>query len=244
MNVIASEIGAEGRQLLDEIFRRSGDVSGADLGALVPGGLFHAVAKLEELSRQDALLRMEAVDGAAFSLSPTVSRSLGTLRSRRERLLALWEDAVKATDKQVRGKALEDFAGAFFSEAFEIVERNLRTDTEEIDLVLAPGPLTDARFRKSLHLFVECKNWRTERVDQKVVSALAGKLQGHSFVQGFVLATGVITEDARRQAENLAMAGVDIVLLDGVTVRSFLEQVRPIRDLLVEQHSRLLLRKR
>lgn len=244
-NVVASEIGAEGRLLLDEIFRRSGYVSGADLGGLVAGGLFQAVGKLEELVRQDALLRLEAADGAAFSLSPTVTRKLEVLRAERDKLRALWDDAVKSTEKQARGRALEDFAVALFGEAFQVVEKNLRTDAEEIDLVLAPTQMTDARFRKNLHVFVECKNWSTEKVDQKVISALAGKLASHRFTQGFVLATGLFTDDARRQAENLAMSsGVEVILLDGPLMRSFLDHVRPVSDLLVEQHSRLLLRRR
>lgn len=100
-------------------------MSGADLGGLVAGGLFQAVGKLEELVRQDALLRLPAADGAAFSLSPTITRSLEVLRAERDKLRALWDDAVRSSEKQARGRALEDFAVALFGEAFEVVEKNL-----------------------------------------------------------------------------------------------------------------------
>ena len=241
-NLIYNDVGAEARALLSRIFRQKGYASGADLDTLAPGGLPEAMKELELLSRRDAVLRLEATDGAAFALSPPIEQNLRAETEKRERLRALWKDALAATDKAARGRGLEEFAAAFFDEAFTVTERNLRTDTEELDLVLERSPRTDPRFWKATYLFVECKNWRTRPVDQSAVTKLFGELTLHSRKQGFLVATGGFTDDARQQARYTATQDVEIVLIDGPILEEFLKELRPVGDLLVELHRKLVLR--
>jgi hypothetical protein len=223
------------------MFRRKGYASGADLDALAPrGGLPAAVRELELLSREDAVLRLEAADGPAFALSPSVEQRLQALVVSRERLKALWGEARAEVDQQTRAKALEAFACELFGETFIVTKKNLRTDTEEIDLVLERSPETDPRFNKGIYLPVECKNWRARPVDQAVISKLAGEMGAHRMV---VVTTGTFTSDAVQQARYAAAAmNIEIVLLDGPTLESFLDDVRPVRDLLIDEHRRQVLR--
>jgi hypothetical protein len=241
-NVIYAQIGPERRRILDGIYRQRGYASGPDLGAMAPGGLTQAIRELDELSQLDAVLRFEAGDGAAFWLSPPVEQNLQVENAKREGLRALWKSALSAEDRAVRGKALEDFAAALFGEAFAIAERNLRTDTEELDIVLEPSPVTDLRFRRSAYLLVECKNWKASKVEQEAVTKLVGELKLHNISQGFLVATGGFTGDAWQQARYAASQGVEIILLDGSTVADFLDGVPPVGDLLVELHRRQILR--
>jgi hypothetical protein len=241
-NLIYNDVGAEARLILAGIFRRKGYASGEDLEALKPGGLPAVVKELEMLSRHDAVLRLEAADGPAFALSPQVEQNLRIESAKRERLRGLWKEAIDATEKVVRGRALEEFGATFFAEVFEVTARNLRTDTEELDLVLERSAGTDPRFTKSTYLIVECKNWRTQPVDQSAVTKLFGELALHSSQQGFLLTTGSFTEDARQQARYAVTQGVEIVLLDGPTLQRFLQELQSVNDLLVECHRRLVLR--
>ncbi len=241
-NLIYNEVGAEARSLLAGIFRRKGYASGADLETLAPGGLLEAVKELDFLSRRDAVLRLEAADGPAFALSPPVEENLRIESGKREQLRTLWKTALSAPEKEGRGKALEDFSAAFFAEVFDVTARNLRTDTEELDLVLERSPRTDPRFSKATYLFVECKNWRARPVDQAAVTKLFGELTLHGRQQGFLVTTGSFTEDARQQARYGVTQGIEMVLLDGATIDNFLRDLRPVRDLLVECHRRLVLR--
>ena len=241
-NIIYNEVGGEARSILGRIFRRSGYASGADLDMLAPGGLPSAMHELEELSQRDAVLRLEASDGAAFALSPPLAENLRVESAKRDRLRALWKNALGAPDKNDRGKALEDFAAAFFGDAFAISDRNLRTDTEELDLVLERSPTTDPRFGKATYLFVECKNWQTRPVDQTAVTKLYGEISLHHMKQGFLLATGRFTDDAVQQARYAISQDVEIVLIDGSNVDEFLNDLSPIGDLLVALHRRQILR--
>ena len=241
-NIIYNEVGSEARSILGRIFRRRGYASGADLEVLASGGLPSAMLELEELSQRDAVLHLEASDGAAFALSPPLEENLRVESARRDQHRALWESALTAPDKNTRGKALEDFAAAFFGDAFTIIERNLRTDTEELDLVLERSPMTDPRFGKAAYLLVECKNWQTRPVDQTAVTKLYGELALHNMKQGFLLATGRFTDDAIQQARYAISQDVEIVLIDGSNVADFLGDLSTVGDLLVDLHRRQILR--
>jgi type II secretory pathway predicted ATPase ExeA len=241
-NIIYNEVGAEARSILGRMFLRRGYASGPDLDALDPGRLSRTVRELEELSHRDAVLRLEASDGAAFALSPPLEQNLRIESERREQLRALWKTALNAPDKDTRGKALEDFAAAFFGDAFEVKDRNLRTDTEELDLVLERSPKTDPRFGKAPYLVVECKNWQARPVDQTAVTKLFGELSMHNQKQGFLLTTSRFTNDAVQQARYAVPKDVEIVLIDGADIAAFLDDLRPVSDLLVDLHRRQILR--
>lgn len=245
-NLIYNRLGEGSRELLARIFRRTGYVSGADLGGLDPReGMPGAVRELEQLSREDALLRLEASTGPAFQLSPPVEHVLSALQRRREQLRALWDEAAHPHGGRANGRKLEAFAAAFFGEAFTVREKNARTDTEELDLVLEASRDSDPVFRKSPYLLVECKEWRAQAVDQGTVSKLATVIATRHFKQGFLLTSGGFSEEARQQARNVAQAmQVEVILIDGQSVDTFLQEVRPVRDFLVDLHRRQLLRMR
>lgn len=242
-NLVFNQVGAEARQMLARIFQRNGYIGGADLDALSSGGLPEAMRSLEELARRDAVLPLGRADETAFALSPAVEQSLTTLQQLHERLQALWSDVLTVTDKNTSGRALEAFAAAFFGESFRVTERNAKTDTEELDLVLERTERTDPRFNDTYFL-VECKNWKAQSVGQKVISELVGKMVTHRRKQAFLLASGEVTPEAKTQAIHArSSAGVEIIVLDGRDLQGFLGSMRTVGDFLNEKHkSQTLLR--
>jgi restriction endonuclease Mrr len=90
---------------------------------------------------------------------------------------------------------------------------------------------------------VECKDWRTQAVDQATVSKLATVLATRHFKQAFLLTAGGFSAEALQQTRNVTQAmQVEIVLMDGNAIDAFLREVRPVRDFLVDLHRRQLLR--
>jgi type II secretory pathway predicted ATPase ExeA/Holliday junction resolvase-like predicted endonuclease len=244
-NLVFNKVGVEAREMLARIFQRNGYVAGAELDMLSPkGGQPEAIRTLDDLTRQDAVLRLSATEGPAFALTPTVKRTLEQLQTEHERLQSLWRDVTSATDAHTRGKALEEFAEAFFEMAFKVVERNARTDTEELDLVLERSSETDVRFHDS-YFVVECKNWRSKPVDQPVVSALLGKMQTRRRTQAFLLTSGEFTEDAKQQAAYaFTAAKVEIILIAGQDIEGFLLSLRTVSDFLAELHRKQVMLRR
>lgn len=132
--------------------------------------------------------------------------------------------AVERSDEtSVKGKALEALVAAAMQKVpgFYVSERNLRTATEEIDLLVIngnEGPL----FRKEGPLIlVECKNWsrRTPRVE---VSALEGKIRNRRgrctvayFVSWLDLSSDGHRELLRMSRENYVIAPVNGTQLRG-----------------------------
>jgi type II secretory pathway predicted ATPase ExeA len=235
-NLVFNEVGAEARQMLARIFQRNGYIGGADLDALSSGGLPETMRSLEELSRRDAVLPVGRADETAFALSPSVEQTLTRLRQLHEKLQALWSEVLTATDKHTSGRALEEFASVFFGEVFRVSERNVRTDTEEFDLLLERTDRTDSRFHDT-YLVVECKNWKSQPVGQNVVSEMLGKLVTRHRKQAFLLASGEVTSDAKMQALHaFSSTGVEILVLDGNDLKGFVGSMKTVGDFLNEKH--------
>ncbi len=74
----------------------------------------------------------------------------------------LLERIENETDSHKKGRVLEELVYRFFSiiEGFEIIER-LKTDTEEIDLVIINKSSSPFWQKESQLILVECKNWST-----------------------------------------------------------------------------------
>jgi len=77
-------------------------------------------------------------------------------------LAGLWKKAMSSMDKNEKGKLLEDFFALFIGkdENFVVTERNLRTESEELDIVVENKGMTQFFSQISCPLILfECKNW-------------------------------------------------------------------------------------
>lgn len=118
-----------------------------------------------------------------------------------------------------KGRALEALLGFLLSQVadFRVMEFNLRTDTEELDVVVQVRRLDGERCwvaHGTPFVVVEAKNWST-RVRQPEVSALYTKLVTKRRNARLALLVGAqgFTADAAGQVMKLSLGDVTIVLL-------------------------------
>ena len=123
---------------------------------------------------------------------------------RAARLAELWSNAKSANlSPQEKGNALEDLFQFFVNsdEGFIVIDRQRRTNCEEIDLVVKNRSVTGFLATRSPLILVECKNWSTS-VGPKEVRDLAGKIENrHRFVCeiGLLVATSGFSEGVHSQ---------------------------------------------
>ena len=132
--------------------------------------------------------------------------------------LALLDSALKATNTEVKGKKLEELLRSIFGRiaGFVIAGSDVRTQDEEIDIVIENQSMNYPWNRESPLILVECKNWMKKKVganefklfmnkiENRVGRAKLGFLIGtHSFT------TTITTEMLRQSKEDMLIVPID-----------------------------------
>jgi hypothetical protein len=140
-----------------------------------------------------------------------------------EKLRSQWEACDKATSTHEKGLALEEFAEAFFSLVFKVVEKRLNTDAGEVDLVCEHKKLSAFWIRWASDVFIECKN-HEDRTPVSDMNAFLGKCATCKSRLAFFMSrsgfTPVATGSLARSWGNSELP--DIVWIDGHDVESWL----------------------
>jgi Holliday junction resolvase-like predicted endonuclease len=137
-----------------------------------------------------------------------------------------------AGDAYRKGRRFEDLLSFLFNQVadFEVVERNYRSETDEIDLVIQLRRWSKRLWHRldSPIVLVEAKNW-SDRVDQPAVSNFGTKLdiRSPSVRIGFLITKSSITRDARLQVLRMARETATIVLMDGEALQEWIESSDP-----------------
>ncbi|MDT5272959.1 MAG: hypothetical protein QOH49_5145 [Acidobacteriota bacterium] len=78
-----------------------------------------------------------------------------------------------------KGKALELLVAALFSsiEGFNVIDSNVNTETEEIDIVIRNESTHPTWQKESSLILVECKNWHSKRVGQNEFELFQSKIE-------------------------------------------------------------------
>ena len=138
-----------------------------------------------------------------------------------------------------KGLTWEQYAAALFAvvPAFSVYP-DVRTDTEQIDVLLAIDPdRKGGQFwnRYAPAILVECKNLK-ESTPQKVVSEVLGKASLHNINLVFVMTTGGTSPQAQQQARYSASRGETlVVLLDDSELEHVVGERRDIDQYLREK---------
>jgi ActR/RegA family two-component response regulator len=146
----------------------------------------------------------------------------------RERLIRrAYEDAQTLTNIQEKGKALEDLVAALFSsvEGFLVFERNCKTATEEIDIVVENRSL-DPLWQKLGALFlIECKNWHSQRVGKDEFVLFKEKIRNRSPLCkiGFLVCTEQFAETVNKEMVRHSQSEVLVVPIDRDMLRQLIE---------------------
>ena len=133
----------------------------------------------------------------------------------------------------VKGRRLEGLVCFLLSQVddFLVVERNLRTETEELDAVIQQTRLNGNRCWSQLSapfILVEAKNWSTS-VTQTEVSVFRVKMQGKrgSVRVGLLFAANGHTSDAAAQELRFAADDLTIVLLGPKMISDWIDAQDP-----------------
>lgn len=125
---------------------------------------------------------------------------------------------IEAGTPQEKGRRLEALLAFLFSQVrdLKVVERNYRTETEEIDLVLQVDNFSSRVWQRpgSPFILVEAKN-RVDKASQQVMSVLLTKLQtkrGTSRI-AFLISLAGFTEDAKLQELRFSTQDICVVMI-------------------------------
>jgi hypothetical protein len=132
-----------------------------------------------------------------------------------ESLENLWKETTSSLDSNEKGKLLEEIFVLLLSrdENFAITDRDLRTESEELDIVVENKAVNQfySQLRCPMILF-ECKNW-SSRIGAKEIRDFAQKVQNRSKLLctlGVLATTSQLTRDA--STELLGYRGKDFLI--------------------------------
>jgi hypothetical protein len=174
-----------------------------------------AIAHEPELSSAE-IVRLEAREGG----SPrAASAHIEGHYAKPAELVARVDAAETATDK---GNSLELLMEALFAQVpgFVVYQRNLRTETEEIDLVVVNNSPDPVYSRDGAIILVECKNW-TGRPGRPEFSLLESKIRNrhNRCTLGFFISWSGFAETVSSEALRTSRDDYVIVCLTGVDIR-------------------------
>ena len=147
---------------------------------------------------------------------------------------------------QEKGRRLEALLAFVFSQVrdLKVIERNYRTETEEIDLVLQVDNFSPRVWQRPgiPFILVEAKN-RVDKASQQVMSVLLTKLQtkrGTSRI-AFLVSLAGFTEDAKLQELRFSTQDICVVMVGREELASLIE-AEDLDDALESLVRRALLR--
>jgi hypothetical protein len=165
------------------------------------------------------VLRDDVVEPASLLLDAVAKNEVRVTDATRADLFETgWSFALQDVESNVKGRRFEAVLAFLFSqiEDFRVVERNYRTSTEELDIVIQHRG-TAGRCWSGLGapiILAEAKNW-TAKVGQAVISTLRSKVQGKrgTVRVALIIARSGFTGDAIDQARRFATERETFVLL-------------------------------
>lgn len=124
---------------------------------------------------------------------------------------------IKSGSNQQKGRRFEALLAFLFSQVsdFRVVERNLRTATQEIDLVLQIHNHSQRAWQQQVpYMLVEAKN-TTDPTPQKVVSSLMTKIlyKGQTCKSAMLVSVGGFTSDAMNEELRYSHSENRIILI-------------------------------
>lgn len=177
-----------------------------------------------------------ALTDVGVPLSPEARREIGR---------STWA-RIEEGSSQERGRRLESLLTFLFSHVSDlrVVERNYRTETEEIDLVLQVDNFSRRVWQKPgmPFMLVEAKN-RADKASQQIVSVLLTKLQtnrGTSRI-AFLVSLAGFTKDAKLQELRFSSQDTCVVMIGREGLETLIE-AEDLDDVLETMVRRALMR--
>lgn len=213
---------------------RAAHAAGLIVHVVLPLAALYDTEVLDVLAESDAMVHRVDVDlEKAEHHLDAISKArvpLG-LDSRKRIALATWH-RMRDGSYSVKGKRFERFLAFLFDQTvgLEVVERNYRGDTDEIDLVVQIVRYTGGCwFQEGVpFILVEAKN-RAESTGQHMVSNLIRRLQtkrGTSRI-GILFTTSKFTQDAAMEVVKIAEGTLTVALVTPEEIGQWIEAADP-----------------
>lgn len=149
-----------------------------------------------------------------------------------------WQKIIKETSKK-KGKLFEDFVKMFvrLEPGFKIVKRNLRTKSEEIDILIQNKVLSPHWLKyNSPYIMVEAKNWN-ERIEAKHIRDFVTKIRNHEgySTMGFFFSTSGFSKGCESELVGIRNTPLKLALIDGEMITKFLKGNHELREFIEEK---------
>lgn len=152
----------------------------------------------------------------------------------------IWQEALKSTDTYEKGKLLEQVFVRLFQldGSFVVVEHNVRTETEEIDIVVQPDTSSPFWSRVSPPmLLLECKNWK-DKIGTKELQVFATKIENRPRLLcriGYLISISGFTDDAEKELIGYRARDFVLATITAGHLKELIEKRTRISDLLKER---------
>ena len=165
--------------------------------------------------------------------------ALKRIPSEKDKLKELWEN-LQNEKVNNKGSKLEDWTGCMLNciNGFKIVNRDIRTDVEEIDFIISNESRDQFWLKRNDPILVECKNW-SKPVGSGEIKKFASTLEDKNLKDGIFITMNGITgneyKDAYREIKNKLIKGYCIMVLDKNDMINITECIHPT-DVLKEKY--------
>ena len=157
---------------------------------------------------------------------------------------AKYKAAQKARNPQKKGKALEQLLAALLEsiEGFIEIKRDIKTSTEEIDIVFRNGSRDPFWQKQGEIVLVECKNWKSQKVGKNEVVLFKEKIENRygRCKLGFLVCTQDFAKTLRREMLRSSKTDLLVVPINGRDLHKLVLSVQR-NQLLLEMVERALL---
>lgn len=156
----------------------------------------------------------------------------------RDKLKCLLEDVTNETDKEGKGKLLEQLVKLLFESPYlRFKKERHRCEAGEVDLVFTVRRYEGTLFYEfSYFLIIECKNWSTKPGKVQVNDFLA-KMRSTNSKIGFFISTEGVTRDAVRIIRDAwKVEKMAVLVFDGKDLKKIVESSINLFDLLEEKY--------
>lgn len=162
----------------------------------------------------------------AFKVDEFIRKT--SLIADRELLIrAKYEETKRAKRSQSKGKALENLLASILSsvEGFIEIRRDVKTATEEIDLVFHNASRDPFWQKQSEIIMVECKNWHSQRVGKNELVAFREKMENRygRCKLGFLVCTERFARTVKTEILRSSKTEYLIVQIDGRDLQNLVE---------------------
>lgn len=185
-----------------------------------------AMVHIVDVDPEKAEHHLDAISNAHVPLAP---------ESRKRVASATWK-RMREGSNSVKGKRFERFLAFLLAQTLglEVVERNYRGDTDEIDLVVQIVRYTGGCwFQEGVpFILVEAKN-RSEATSQHMVSNLIRRLQTKRSTAriGILFTTSKFTQDAIMEVVKIAEGTLTVALVKPEEITEWIEAAEPSKYL-------------